>query len=115
MSQALLARRVGVSQQTIARLVSGDAYGSRYMHKIARELRTTSAFLMGETDDPDSEAPDEPPISNEERELIELFRSIDEKDRSAIVQLARSLANSARSPSIHEKGLDYRAGASRKS
>ena len=56
-SQSELARRVGVSQASIYRLASGDAYGSKHLHRIARELGTTPAYLTGETDDPDAGAP----------------------------------------------------------
>jgi phage repressor protein C with HTH and peptisase S24 domain len=52
MSQAELARRVGISQTAVQKLTSGAAYNSRYLHKIARELGTTPAFLTGEIDDP---------------------------------------------------------------
>jgi len=51
-SQAELARRVGVSTQSIWKLVKGEAAGSRNLHKIARELGTTAEFLTGEIDDP---------------------------------------------------------------
>lgn len=52
LSQSELARRVGVSQSAIHKLASGGAYGSAHLHKIARELGTSPAFLTGETDDP---------------------------------------------------------------
>lgn len=55
-SQAELARRVGVSQQAIQKLASGTAYGSKHLHKIARELGTSAAYLAGETDNPDEGA-----------------------------------------------------------
>jgi phage repressor protein C with HTH and peptisase S24 domain len=48
-SQAELARRVGVSTQSIWKLVSGGATGSRHLHKIARALETTPEYLTGET------------------------------------------------------------------
>lgn len=51
-SQSALARSVGISQATIAKLVGGDAFGSKHLHLIARELRTTEAYLTGTTDDP---------------------------------------------------------------
>jgi len=53
-SQAELARRVGVSQQTIWKLISGGSRQSKYLVPIARALRTTPEYLMGETDDPAS-------------------------------------------------------------
>jgi phage repressor protein C with HTH and peptisase S24 domain len=52
MSQSELARRVGVSQASIQKLTTGSAYGSKHLHRIARELGTTPAYLSGETDDP---------------------------------------------------------------
>lgn len=51
LSQSELARRVGVSQGTIAHLISGRSSGSTHLHKIARVLGTTPAYLTGETDD----------------------------------------------------------------
>lgn len=57
LSQAELARRVGVRQPTIFKLVTGGGYGSKHLHRIARELGTTPAYLTGEIDDPDEGAP----------------------------------------------------------
>lgn len=51
-SQSALAREVGVTQQTIGKLISGQSSGSSHLFKIARILRTTEAYLTGETDDP---------------------------------------------------------------
>ena len=56
-SQSELARRIGVSQQNVSHLLSGNAQGSKRLHLIARELETTPAYLTGETDDPDQGAP----------------------------------------------------------
>lgn len=56
-SQAELARRVGVSQPTINALIRGKAAGSKHMHRLAAELETTAAYLVGETDDPRTDVP----------------------------------------------------------
>lgn len=61
LSQSELARRVGVSQQNIGHLLSGNAQGSKKLHIIARELRTTPSYLAGEIDDPEEGAPPPPP------------------------------------------------------
>ncbi|WP_168553983.1 S24 family peptidase [Novosphingobium sp. SG720] len=53
-SQSHLARLVGVSQATIWKLLKEPAQGSKHTHRIARELGTSPAYLMGETDDPAS-------------------------------------------------------------
>lgn len=60
-SQAELARRVGMSQSGIVNLIAGRSRSSTHLHKIARELHTTPAYLSGETDDPASDLPPPPP------------------------------------------------------
>ena len=71
MSQAELARRIGVAQATIANLVRERSAGSKHLHAIARELRTTPAYLSGETDDP-SEGAQRPPTEHEIAEHFDL-------------------------------------------
>ena len=56
MSQAELARQVGIAQPTIAKLLNGSSRSSSHLHRIARVLQTTPAYLSGETDDPDTGA-----------------------------------------------------------
>ena len=56
-SQAELARRVGMSQSAMVNLIAGRSRSTTYLHKIARHLQTTSAYLSGEIDDPDEGAP----------------------------------------------------------
>jgi phage repressor protein C with HTH and peptisase S24 domain len=55
-SQAELARRVGISQQAIGKLVNGSSRSSPNIGRIAEELATTPAYLAGQVDDPDSGA-----------------------------------------------------------
>ncbi|MEV5032120.1 helix-turn-helix transcriptional regulator [Sphingobium sp. LMC3-1-1.1] len=52
MSQAELARRVGIKQPSINHLIKNGAQGSKHLHQIAQALQTTPAYLTGETDDP---------------------------------------------------------------
>ena len=61
MSQSELARRIGVSQQTIHKLIVGGSRTSVHLHRIAKELLTTIEYLTGEIDDPDEGAPPPPP------------------------------------------------------
>lgn len=56
-SQAELARRVKISQPTINALIKGGNTGSKYLHKIAAELETSPAWLVGETEDTSPVAP----------------------------------------------------------
>jgi len=54
-SQAELARRVGITQPSINHLIRAGAQGSKYLHALARELKTTPEYLSGGTDDPDAD------------------------------------------------------------
>jgi transcriptional regulator with XRE-family HTH domain len=83
-SQAELARRIRVSQQAIGKLAAGGAYGSKHLHRIARELGTTPAYLTGETDDPTSNVPDGLELSADEHRLIAIYRRLPDKDRAAL-------------------------------
>jgi transcriptional regulator with XRE-family HTH domain len=94
LSQSELARRVGVTQATIFKLLIGESYGTKHLHKIARELGTTPAYLTGETDDPEADAP-EIELSFEERHLIESFHILDRADRSALIRIVDAMARSA--------------------
>lgn len=97
LSQAELARRVGVAQPTIFSLIRSNKTGSKHLHKIARELKTTAAYLAGETDDPSIDAV-ELAYSPQDREWIELLHRLDRKGREAVLQLARSLGGAPKAP-----------------
>lgn len=91
-SQAELARRVGVSQQAIARLASGNSQGSRHIHRIAREIGTTPAYLSCETDDPSSEGPEQRSLSSESRELLDCFDALEQDERRSLLRVAQSMS-----------------------
>ena len=61
LTQAELARRAKVPQSTMNTLVNGNARWSPHLVRIANVLQTTVAYLTGETDDPDANAPSLPP------------------------------------------------------
>lgn len=118
-SQAELARRVGLRQSTINLLFNGKSQNTTRLRDIARELRTTAEYLEGRTDDPDSQLAD-PGISNEERELIELTRTLARGDLDVVSHLIRRLA-SCPAPglrgaindtvsTVHDRQLGYRSG-----
>ena len=64
MSQAELARRVGIKQPSINHLIHKGAGGSAHLHKIARVLGTSPEYLSGETDDPTGTLPAEEATDN---------------------------------------------------
>ena len=90
-SQSELGRRVGVSQATIYKLLVGESYGTRHLHKSARELGTTPAYLTGETDDPEQGAAPQPELTHEEREFLDGVRALSASDRGHVIGLVRSL------------------------
>lgn len=61
--QSDLARRIGVQQGTISKIINGSTSNSRYLLHIARELGTSPAYLQGEIDDASADAPQPPPRS----------------------------------------------------
>ena len=51
-SQAELARRVGISQQAVGKLVNGSSRSTPNIGKTAQVLETTPAYLVGQVEDP---------------------------------------------------------------
>ena len=91
LNQSELARRVGVTQGAISQLVKGDSQGSKHLHRIARELGTTPAYLAGDTDDPDADAPDLPDLSPDEAKVVEIMRQLPKEDREALKRVAERM------------------------
>lgn len=116
LSQAELARRVGLAQPTIFQLITRGKKGSTKLHIIARELRTTPAYLTGESDDPSGGEGTEPPLDAETRQLVHQFQFLSTADRKAVLQIARSLAARVltdphadqRGGTLHDKDSDFR-------
>jgi transcriptional regulator with XRE-family HTH domain len=109
MSQAELARRTELHQSSVNQLITGKSRSSAHLHRIARALGTTTEFLEGVTDD-DSVDAVSAYLTEEEVGWNELLRAMVPNDREALLTLARSLARSARTPTVHSSQQDYRAG-----
>lgn len=109
-SQAELARRVGVRQSTINSLINGDSRTSRSLLKIARALGTTPAYLVGEVDDPEADGPDGPDLNYEQLELVDCFDRMERANQLALLQMARALAEK-RPPRerMQDKPIGFRA------
>jgi transcriptional regulator with XRE-family HTH domain len=91
LSQSELARRVGVAQPTIYKLLRSSKKGSTHLHQIARELQTTPAYLSGEVDDPEANAPPPPVLDHDELAWVEYWRALDSDGRDAMVRVVRLL------------------------
>ena len=80
MSQAALARAIGIKQPSVNHLIKNGPQGSKHLIAIARELKTTPAYLLGETDDPDENYVALPSISEVSDQLnLAAVREIDLK------------------------------------
>lgn len=101
LSQSELARRIGIGQSAINHLVRGKSRSSAHLHRIARELGTTPAYLTGETDDPDEDAPVEAPLSYNERELLDCFAALNHVQQSALLTIAKSMAGRTPPGRVH--------------
>lgn len=110
MSQAELARRVHLSQPAINGLVQGKARSTPELHRIARELETTPAYLTGETDDPHADAPEAPTLNYEQLELIEYHARLSRADQQILIQVARSMAEKTPPPTqrLHDAPVGFR-------
>ena len=106
-SQAELGRRVKLGQSTINGLIKGEQQSTTKLPQIARELQTTPAYLTGETDDPLADG-GEVSLTAQERDWLEFLHAAAPKDRAALLQLARTIATGAVSPSVHGKQDAYR-------
>jgi phage repressor protein C with HTH and peptisase S24 domain len=51
-SQSAIARAIGISQPSVGRLISGETRESGKLFELARELKTSPEYLIGEVDDP---------------------------------------------------------------
>lgn len=98
LSQSELARRVGLRQSTVNMLINGHTQGSKHLHKIARVLGTTPAYLNGETNDPLSDSPDLASLTAQEQRLVDIYRDLPDKDRSALKRLIESMARKSPAP-----------------
>ena len=120
MNQSQLARRCGIPQTTVNSIIKEDRRSSPHLMKLAAALRTTPAYLLGETDDPDSEIA-ESALSFEERELIDVTRQLGRDDFNVVAYIARRLVggglqgtptpiNDRRQATIHDRQLGYKSG-----
>lgn len=55
-SQSAVAREIGVSQPSIGRLINGETRETGKLLELARALRTSPEYLVGETDNPEPDA-----------------------------------------------------------
>lgn len=112
MSQEELARLLGYSGKTaISKIERGvNGVSSKRMVYFAKALRTSVAYLMGETDDPEDvwsrPLTDAPLVlTEEEKDIIHKLRMIPDEDRTAVLKVL-DMAVSAFERSLAEDSED---------
>lgn len=84
-SRTELARQIGTKESTVRNWSVRDSSPSvEAAYKVAQYFGVTVEWLVTGTDKEDS-------LSAEEKELLELFRTLDERDKQTILTLSRSL------------------------
>ena len=89
--QSELARRLGVTQGAISKILLGKTARSRLIPRIAAELGVSIAWLAGEEDLSWAGAS----ISHEDREWLELLHRLPPSYRAGLIQLGRIIAEGA--------------------
>lgn len=96
-----LSKACDFPQSSTTRYKNGTLPSAEVLIKICRYLNVSADYLL----DLDEEAP--PPITNQERELIEAFRECDSGTQKSILMLARS---GAEEKQAQEKLLNSKIG-----
>lgn len=104
--QTRLARELDVTQGAISKILNGATRNSRLMPRIAAKLEVPLPWLLSESEDREDLVNDA--FTAEERDWVELLRSIAPKDRAAALQLVRTIADSAHSSTVQAKKTGYR-------
>lgn len=91
MKQADLVRSSGVPQSTLASILQRDTRSTPHLMRLAIALKTTPGYLLGETDDPNSQVP-ETALSYEEQLFFERLRHLSRDDFERISWLVNRLA-----------------------
>lgn len=107
--QTELARRLGCTPGAINQIASGKTRKSKLLPEITAELQVSLDWLLRKTDDPEPGIIDHL-VSPEELRWVELIRLLRPNDRSALLQVTKSLAAPARpAQTLHNDRRAYKA------
>ena len=94
-TQRALADELGISVQTIGKILSGAPVDMRKLPTIARLFRVSQEYLLGETDDPSIGAT-EGAIDKDEWAILELYRELAPAGRAAVAEIMRTMAQAGK-------------------
>ena len=95
MTQEELGKIIGVQKSAIRKYESGmvENIPRSSIKMMANVFGVTPSYLMGWTDEENTPTAHTEEISDDERDVLELYRSLAESTRPLFINLARSLAN----------------------
>lgn len=91
-SQSALAKIANMRQSTLNGLIRKPYRWSPYLPAIAKALKTTVEYLVGETEDPEANAPLEVDVPPQDREIIDLLSSFKNTERAVLVDMMRGFS-----------------------
>lgn len=91
MTQAELAKKVGMAQATISELEGGKSSGTTQIASIALALKVNSLWL--ETGKGSPTLDKHPPQTDDEAAFLALYRRLEPRDREVVFRMAEVLAN----------------------
>lgn len=93
-----VADAVGVGKSTVRKWETGMIANMRRdkISSLAKALNTTPAYLLGWEDDEGEKkiSPDELPLNEGEKALLELFRKVPEEQQQMVLQMIRAALGS---------------------
>lgn len=89
--RADLSRETGIAVTTIRSWIKGSVPSAEAAYKIAKYFNVTLEWLLtGEGESPEAK-PTTEEFSDTEKELIYIFRNLDDRDKNAVMSLAKTL------------------------
>lgn len=101
LSYSAVARALGVRQPTISRLVKGEQRSTARIDHLARIVKTSPAYLTGEVDDPDLDAPETRALTSDQEAWLAIFDALDPPNRTALMQIGRTMVIGMNRPTVN--------------
>ena len=91
LDQSALARRLGVAQGSISKIIVGRTSNSRLIPRLAVELGVSAEWLLCESDNPTGNG-FEIDLTPDEQRLLVIYRELGREDRAALKRLIEKMA-----------------------
>lgn len=89
--RADLSRATDINESTIRKWITGSTPNAEALYKVSQYLNVSMEYLVTGVTEDTAEYERMENLSEEENELIQAFRNLDEHDKNAVLTLAKSL------------------------